>query len=63
LTAIELFFIFPTNVDGLLQHYNYQLECKPPRMRRKNMAEATCGANADGSGGDGVDINRNYPTW
>lgn len=60
----ELFFIPVTNVDG----FNYNTTTTNwnanRRMRRKNMAETTTAAiNADGSGGDGVDINRNYPTY
>jgi len=60
----ELFFIPVSNVDG----FNYNTTATnwnaSRRMRRKNMQETTTSnPNADGSGGDGVDINRNYPTY
>ncbi|MFN2439623.1 MAG: M14 family zinc carboxypeptidase, partial [Chitinophagaceae bacterium] len=63
----ELFFIPVVNVDGFNYNTtaaNWNATPTPRRMRRKNMAETTTsGINADGSGGDGVDINRNYPTY
>lgn len=60
----ELFFIPVVNVDG----FNYNTTATNwnagRRMRRKTMTETTTSSiNPDGSGGDGVDMNRNYPTY
>jgi hypothetical protein len=60
----ELFFIPAVNIDG----FNYNTTATNwnagRRFRRKNMAETTTNAqNANGSGGDGVDVNRNYGTY
>jgi hypothetical protein len=68
----ELFFVPVSNIDGF--NYNTTLANwnAGRRMRRKNMRSvpggydpnaAISGANADGSGGPGVDMNRNYATY
>lgn len=60
----ELYFIPVSNIDGFNYNTTAANWTAGRRMRRKNMQETTTTAiNADGSGGDGVDINRNYGTW
>lgn len=63
----ELFFVPVSQVDGFNYNTtatNWNATPTARRMRRKNMQETTTsGQNSDGSGGDGVDINRNYPTY
>ena len=60
----ELFFIPVVNLDGYKYNVTAANWSAGRRMRRKNLAETTTsGASTDGSGGDGVDINRNYPTY
>lgn len=60
----ELFFIPVVNIDGFNYNTTSANWSAGRRMRRKNMAETTTNSiNSDGSGGDGVDINRNYGTY
>lgn len=60
----ELFFIPVVNIDGFNYNTTKLNWDAGKRMRRKNMAETTSSdIGVDGSGGDGVDINRNYGTY
>lgn len=68
----ELFFIPVANIDGFNYNTTSANWTAGRRMRRKNMYNvpvgynpnaAITGAAADGSGGPGVDINRNYGTY
>lgn len=63
----ELFFIPVVNLDGFNFNTTASNWSAGIRMRRKNLRETngTSGiqSSSNGSGGDGVDLNRNYPQW
>lgn len=63
----ELFFIPVVNIDGFNFNTTAANWNAGINMRRKNMKETDGAAGISspgtGSGGDGVDLNRNYPQW